>query len=436
MIPLDVSCLEKMKKNPVNPERQKSRLFQALGPGILMAAAAVGGSHLVASTKAGAQFGWSLLVVILLVNLFKYPFFMYGSRYTAATGETILHGYRRMGKPYLVAFLLLNLVMAVLNIAGVSLISGSLAMNLGVPPNWNPEILAMVISCICAAIIIFGRYQLLDKVTKFIMFFLSVSTLLAVMMALVKGGQRIEGFQENSPWTLASVGFLVQFMGWMPAPIDVGVWTSLWMTSREKETGYRASMKHAMIDFHIGYIGTTILAMLFLSLGVLVMYGTGETFSPSGGKFAEEFLLLYAKSIGEWAKPVVAIAAFTTMFSTTLTCVDGYPRALAVSMALLLNKEKHWRGFHIAWILMCVLFTFLLIMLYISNLTQMLFLAMVVSFLTSPVFGWISFKAICSEWVPEEHRPGPKLLALSWSGLVFLSACALGFLYWWLWLKS
>ena len=42
--------------------------IQHLGPGILMATAAVGGSHLVASTQAGALFGWQLFAFIIIVN--------------------------------------------------------------------------------------------------------------------------------------------------------------------------------------------------------------------------------------------------------------------------------------------------------------------------------------------------------------------------------
>ena len=46
-----------------------------LGPGLLFAGAAIGVSHLVQSTRAGADFGWGLLWALLLINLFKYPFF-------------------------------------------------------------------------------------------------------------------------------------------------------------------------------------------------------------------------------------------------------------------------------------------------------------------------------------------------------------------------
>ena len=51
------------------------KILQSLGPGLLFAGAAIGVSHLVQSTRAGADFGFGLLWALLLVNLFKYPFF-------------------------------------------------------------------------------------------------------------------------------------------------------------------------------------------------------------------------------------------------------------------------------------------------------------------------------------------------------------------------
>ena len=51
--------------------------LQALGPGILIACAAIGGSHLVWSTRAGAEYGWALLGLILFANFLKFPFFFF-----------------------------------------------------------------------------------------------------------------------------------------------------------------------------------------------------------------------------------------------------------------------------------------------------------------------------------------------------------------------
>src|SRR3546814_8818711 len=82
-------------------------------------------------------------------------------------------------------------------------------------------------------------------------------------------------------------------------PIDVSAWPSLWMMTREKETGYRASMRHALIDFHIGYVGTVVLAIFFLALGALVMFGTGETFGVTGAQFSRDFIRMYGSRRSE-----------------------------------------------------------------------------------------------------------------------------------------
>ena len=80
-----------------------------LGPGLLFAGAAIGVSHLVQSTRAGAEYGWGLIWALLLINLFKYPFFQYGPRYAHVTGESLLDGYYKLGKGYLWAYFLLQL---------------------------------------------------------------------------------------------------------------------------------------------------------------------------------------------------------------------------------------------------------------------------------------------------------------------------------------
>ena len=78
------------------PNRQA--LVQTLGPGIVFASTCIGVSHLVQSTRAGADYGFALLWAVLLANLFKYPFFEFGSRYANVTGTSILDGYAKQSK--------------------------------------------------------------------------------------------------------------------------------------------------------------------------------------------------------------------------------------------------------------------------------------------------------------------------------------------------
>ena len=69
-----------------------------LGPGILFASTAIGVSHLVQSTRAGALVGFGLLWAVIAANVAKYPFFEFGSRYASATGQSLIEGYRSLGK--------------------------------------------------------------------------------------------------------------------------------------------------------------------------------------------------------------------------------------------------------------------------------------------------------------------------------------------------
>ena len=102
---MEQSCTQ----DGMKPKLKMKDLFRSLGPGIMMAAAAVGGSHLVASTKAGAIYGWELLFLILAVNLLKYPFFRAAVQYTVGTGDSIIQGYHKLGRGYLWIFLVLFL---------------------------------------------------------------------------------------------------------------------------------------------------------------------------------------------------------------------------------------------------------------------------------------------------------------------------------------
>ena len=73
------------------------RWLRSIGPGLLLANAAIGTSHLVLSTRAGAHYGMIYIWIILAALALKYPFYEMGTRYANATGQTILQGYRRQG---------------------------------------------------------------------------------------------------------------------------------------------------------------------------------------------------------------------------------------------------------------------------------------------------------------------------------------------------
>ena len=184
-------------------------------------------------------------------------------------------------------------------------------------------------------------YAILDKLIKIVIVLLALSTLIAVCFTFGKGFHPNPEFVRNFSWVnKLDIFFLIAFVGWMPAPIDVSVWQSLWTIAKKKETGYAPKLREVLIDFKIGYFGTAFLAMGFLTLGALVLFGTGEELSPKGVVFAEQLISIYTRSIGPWAYYIIAIAALTTMFSTTLTCLDAYPRVMKPLTDIFIPKIK------------------------------------------------------------------------------------------------
>jgi Mn2+/Fe2+ NRAMP family transporter len=219
-----------------------ARLRAALGPGLLMAGAAVGVSHLVQSTRAGAEYGLLLLPVVLLACLFKYPFLEFGPRYAAATGENLLVGYCRIGRWALALFALVTLGTMFIVLAVVTLVTAGLAglvFGLELPA---AELSAGVLLA-CLGLLALGNYRGLDLAMKMLMAALTVSTIAAVLLALGRqpDWSGLSGITEAPRLlTAGGVAFLLALVGWMPIPIEVAAWHSLWTRERALQTGTAA----------------------------------------------------------------------------------------------------------------------------------------------------------------------------------------------------
>jgi len=265
------------------------KTFKALGPGLLFAGAAIGVSHLVQSTRAGADYGLGLIWALLLAHLFKYPFFQYGPRYAAATGESLIDGYNRLGKGFLWFYYVLTFATMFTIQAAVTIVTAGLAVKLFGFTN-NTLIWSIIITIVSMLILVIGKYKLLDNSMKVIIIILSLSSILAVVFATQNTSYHFN-ITQVFPKGKLGIAFLIAFMGWMPAPLDVSAWHSLW--TLEKAKTEIVTPKKAIFDFNIGYLGTITLGICFMVLGTLVMYNSGETFSNSAIKFSGQLINLY-----------------------------------------------------------------------------------------------------------------------------------------------
>lgn len=409
-------------------------LLRSLGPGLLWAGAAIGVSHLVQSTRAGAIYGFQLIGILLLINLFKYPFFEFGPRYASSTGESLLHGYKRLGKWALILYLVLTVATMFTLQAAITVVTAGLFSSV-FPDLFNINTWTILILITGTFIVAFGQYSLLDKIIKFIIILLALSTIIAVFSAFTKGYNPNPEFIKNFNWEFTDIALLIAFAGWMPSAIDISVWHSFWTIAKRKEGKYIPSLKESLFDFNVGYIGTAVLSLGFLSLGALVMYGSGESFSANGTAFASQLINLFTSSLGSWAYIIIAIAALTTMSSTTLTCLDAYPRVLKPATELLFPKlnvsdADKWNWLSWFWMIFLLVGTMLIIIFFLKGMSFLVDLATTLSFLTAPILGYLNFKVVRGKNVPLEDHPKLWLKILSWIGLIVLTGFGVYYIIW------
>ena len=402
-------------------------LQKTLGPGLIFASMAIGVSHLVQSTRAGANYGFGLLIFVILANLLKYPFFEFTSRYANSTGTSIIEGYKELGKPVLWIYFIVTLVSMFFISSAVGAVTTGFLQNLFNTSKygfWNH----FFILVICTSILAFGKYNLFDKVIKVIALSLLLSTICAFFLVILKGPQNEILFPQIE-YNKTDIFFIIALMGWMPTAVDLSSWNSLWTLERIKQTGFKPNLKQTLFEFNMGYIISAALAVCFLTLGSYLMYGTGTSFSNNSSIFANQVIKLYTDSIGNWSYWVISISGFSIMFGTCIAVFDGYARSVSECIRLVDQNKKNNRLYYdiIIWILATG--TFGIIYLFGSRLKELVDLATTISFIIAPFVAIANYKLVSNLYLKPNDIPPDWLKYLAITGIVFLSGFSILFLY-------
>ena len=353
-----------------------------------------------------------------------------GPRYAASTGKSLLHGYQELGKWSLYLYLGITVGTMFIIQSAITVVTAGLVSEI-TGLMFQPWILSTVLLLICLGILLIGKFSMLDKVMKLIIVVLSITTVVALIASFTGNNEKyVEYMTSFSFSNKTNVLFLIALMGWMPAPLDISVWHSVWAVEKNATINETIPLKSALLDFKIGYWGTLILALCFVALGASTIYGTGIQLEASGGGFAKQLIGIYTNNLGNWAYFIIAIAAFTTMFSTTLTCLDAFPRVLSPTTEMLLGSKKpNNQSIYWVWILVVVIGTVIILSLFLTNMKSMVDFATKIAFVTSPILAILNYLVIHGKTMPEENKPNLFLKVLSWIGMLYLIGFSIYFIY-------
>lgn len=418
----------------MSDKRNIQQLLKAIGPGLLFASSAIGTSHLVLSTRAGAHHGMIFFWIIIGAMLLKYPFYEFGPRYANATGFSLIKGYKDQGNWAVVIFMFVITInmFAVVGAIG-ALSAGLIATMFGIKAVSIP-ILAGIVLGISVLLLLLGGYRGLDRLIKLISIVLMVNVVIAFFAVLFKGpANPVEQFEAMPLLEGTGLSLLIGLLGWMPAGMEASTMSSVWSVEKMNTTGYHPKLKESLFDFNLGYVFTLVLALMFMTIGAYTVFGTGVLLNDkSGVAFTNKLLGIFVQNLGDWSYYIIAIAAFGTIYGTLIAVLDAFPRCFVRGLRVLKFEETSKSASQISFLNTAYKWTVFVVgfggfaLFYIASTTsavtmpQLIDIVTITSFLLSPLLAFINLRAIQSSQVPSSHRPSKGMMALAYAGLIAL----------------
>ncbi len=413
--------------------RRASSFWRGLGPGLLFAAAGIGISHLVQSTRAGAVYGLGLVGIVILANLIRYPAFRFATHYASVTGKSLISGYRDVSPAGPWIFLLTIVPLFFVSMAAVTMVTAGLAISvLGLEMKTSHLASGIIVGG--GILLAAGHYRWLETISKWMVLFLAVATATAAALALP--GVDWSFYPATAPaLELSSIVFIVALMGYMPTPMDVSVQLSLWTVARQRDRGRAPSAAQATLDFNIGYIGTSLLAICFLIMGAGIMHAGGIAVADSPVGFSDQLIDMYRTTLGPEAAWLTGAAAMVAMATTVLAVVDGMPRMVLATIRGALGKEPvpeempldRTPAFYVT-LTIIGLGAMVILNFFITSFRTFLDLGAGAAFLSAPIIATLNHLAVF-RGLDEPDRPGPVLKMASIAGIAAMTIIAAGYVW-------
>lgn len=397
------------------------------GPAMMMAATAVGVSHLVYSTQSGADYGFSLAWLIVLIVVLKYPCFRFAVDYASATGESLVTAYSKISKvamAWLVVGFFVDMFIAT---GAVSLVTAGLLISVFDIPFSGPQI-AVGLMIISAIVLLHGQYAKAEKLVKTLVLTFSVLAVAATVFSLpLLGSDGREMFAALTPDRSLAL-FVIAMAGWMPMPTNGAILYSQWICERRKiETGF--DYRRALNDFRTGYGLTLVLALCFVAMGTAVLFDTGRQVPDTAAGFATELFGIFTTAIGKWSYPVIAAAGIAVIWSTQIALMDALPRVSDRLIGIIQARPADAPGRYRQFLLVQVIGVSIMLLFLMGNFTTFIYFATSMSFVTGPAVAYYNWRAIMSSDVADEYRPDSVLASWNWIAVVVLAAFAIAFLW-------
>ncbi len=399
-----------------------ARYSKSLGPGIVYAAAAVGVSHLVQATRAGAEYGLSLLWVFLVISLIKFPGFFLASRYATLTSRPIGEAYLKMGGFATAVMVLSILADFFISMAVVALVTAGLVSAVA-GLSFDVKTIAVMIMSASALLLYSGRYSRFESLIKILVMIFAVLIVVVALSASVQLPNLTVDMWPEITGSRASLLFIIAVAAWMPTPLSVSFYVSAWTAEKQRNNPLPVSKKIAAADneFAFGYGLTIFLAFCFTLTGAVFLFAAGEGPATTAVGFSAQLIGLFAGAIGQWGWGIIAAAAIGVMVSTVVSLMDGTCRSLEATAMSILGPRAHYFA---ALLVLQIVGAAVILYIFSGAFTVFVDIATSTAFVSAPLVVHYNYKAVA---LHTEHPLSHTMMI--WSSLAVVVLVAVLGLY-------
>lgn len=324
-----------------------------LGPGLIISAALVGSGELVATTKLGAQAGFTLLWLILLGCLLKVFVQIEIARYAISSGETTLTAFNRVPGPRLKAnwVVWVWFVAVALTYAALGGIIGGVVQAIALGFDVNQHVTAIVMVLFTMTILVWGKYKGIETISTILVVCFTFVTLgtaagLQATAFSISADDIIEGLQFRLPAGDAAIATAIGTFGFIGITASDIISYPYWCVEKGyarftgKRTGddawlarARGWMRVMRTDAILALLIYTTATVAFYLIGAAVLNRQG--LDPDGLALVSTLAEAYTPVFGDYAQWLLVAGAATILYSTYLVVMGASARTFTDFLTVL-----------------------------------------------------------------------------------------------------
>ncbi len=410
-------CLLETNKNAPASLRDKLKF---MGPGVVLAALAIGSGELVLTPRSGAQYGFALLWVPILTIVYKAAFSEGLARLTIASGDDVFAAFDWLPGPrhWAQYFIILVFSLDMIGYGGIALAVGSALA--GFIPALDIRLGALCTTALVPILLYTGSYPFFEKVVAAMCAVLLAGVVYTLFQVALPGHEIARGLVPNIPQ--GSISTIMGLMGWIGAGTTTLLYSS-WINEKigkaRTEEDYRRWLSTMRIDCLASYALMLGISFSFLAMGVATLHAQGIV--PE----KQQIMSTLSRMLDSvpCGRETFLVVAFFTLYSTVVSCLDGKSRAIASMLtgfsSGFSNKLRSYR------IVMGVYLAVMVVTILLGD-NQPAAVINTIASMNAVVFGLLGFALLyLDRKLPPYARSHPVLSCIVFAGSVFFLGVAL-----------